>query len=149
MGNQREIRQVSPTVHLGVAIQIREGATESVIGILAKHATGHFYTYVATANDDCSIPNMDDNETRIGSSRAARFIIQSGGKMWCGYEAFCDHIADVAEYLHDAQFFVGDEEDYIDEFQIANGKLILSRVHSGGWRSVHEYLAERFPDAAI
>lgn len=32
--------------------------------------------------------------------------------MWRGYDAFCEHIASVAQYLTDALFLVGDEEDY-------------------------------------
>lgn len=143
MGNQREIRQVVPSAQLGVAIPIRDGCVDAVAGLLAKHEVGHFYTYIAEPGADYIISNMDYGKTPIGTSDTARFIIQSGGKMWCGYEAFCDHIANVAKYLHDAHFFVGDELDYIDKFRITNGKLHYKRVHSGYWLAVDEYLMNK------
>lgn len=146
MGNQREIRQVLPTSQLGVAIPIRDGFAGAIAAILAQREKGHFYTYLATPNEDFTISNMDFGHTPLHRSRAARFIIQSGGKMWCGYEAFCEHIADVAQYLEDALFLVGDEEDYIDQFSISDGAMDYKRVHSGGWRSVDDYIREHFPE---
>ena len=144
MGNQREIRQVSPA-RLGVAIPIRDGCANAISKILSQHRQAHFYTYIAEPNTDTIFPNMDGDHTAVGVSKVARFIIQSGGKMWCGYDAFCNHLSDVAQYLNDAHFFVGDEEEYIDEFRITSGTLILDRVHNGGWRPVDEYINERWP----
>jgi hypothetical protein len=146
MGNQREIRQVLPVRRLGVAIYVRNGFAGAIESVVAKHEIGHFYTYVAAPDVDFTIPNMDFDDTPIGRSVVARFIVQSGGKMWCGYEAFCKHIATAAKYLDDAVFLVGDEEDYIDQFSIADGKLDYRRVHSGCWRSVEEFIRERFPE---
>ena len=149
MGNLREIRQVAPTQNLGVAIPIRDPCVQSVADILAQHKSGHFYTYIADRDEATTFPNMDGDDTRLAPSTSARFIVQSGGKMWCGYDSFCGHIADAAKYLHDAQFFVGDDEHYIDEFQITDGQLSLQRVHSGGWRALDQFLAERFPELTV
>lgn len=146
MGNQREIRQVAPTQNLGVAIPIRDLCVQSVSDILAQHESGYFYTYIAAPDEPTSFPNMDGDDTKLTSSASPRFIIQSGGKMRCGYDSFCGHVADIAKHLHDAHFFVGDEEDYIDEFQITDGQLHLQRIHSGGWRALDQFLAERFPE---
>ena len=149
MGNQREVRQVSPSTHLGVAIPIRRGFAGTVASLLAQNDQGHFYTYIAPPDEHYTIPNMDFDRTPIGSDRESRFIIQSGGKMWCGYEEFCNHIASVAQYLEDARFFIGDEKEFIDEFEIIDGKLNQQRVHSGYWRPVDEYLRERYPEVEI
>jgi len=146
MGNQREIRQVFPVAQLGVAIPIRDGFADTIASILAQNEKGHFYTYLAPTNEDYIIPNMDFGDTAIGRSRESRFIIQSGGKMWCGYESFCKHIASVAKYLEDALFLVGDEEDYIDQFSISDGECDCKRVHSGCWLPVEEYVRKHFPE---
>ena len=146
MGNQREIRQVYPVAQLGVAIPIRDGFTDTIANILAQNEKGHFYTYLALPDEDYTIPNMDFGDTAIGRSRASRFIIQSGGKMWCGYEAFGAHIANVSKYLEDVLFLVGDEEDYIDQFSISDGECDFKRVHAGHWRPVEEYIREHFPE---
>lgn len=146
MGNQREIRQVFPIYQLGVAIPIREGFALKIASILAQFPKGHFYTYVVPPDEDFVIPNMDFGDTPIGRSPASRFVIQSGGKMWCGYDAFCKHIASVAQYLEDALVLVGDEEEFIDQFSIANGAMVFKRVNSGVWRSVEDYIREHFPE---
>lgn len=146
MGNQREVRQLRPSAHLGVAIPIRNGCAGTISDILAQHDQGHFYTYLAAPHEDCLIQNMDSCETVIGRSHTHRLVIQSGGKMWCGYDAFCNHIACLAKCLENALFFVGDEEYYIDQFLIEAGSLILTRVHSGCWRPVDEYIREQFPE---
>ncbi len=144
MGNQREIRQVYPTCQLGVAIVLRPGGVTSVQNILNEEELRHFYTQLAPANAPLTIHNMDFDSAELGASPFARFVIVSGGKMWCGYEAFGQHIARVAPYLEDALFFVGDEESYIDRFAIKDGQLTLTRVHEGYWRPVDEYIVEHF-----
>ncbi|KAB8141207.1 hypothetical protein F8S13_20625 [Chloroflexia bacterium SDU3-3] len=131
MGNQREIQQVSPAQRLGVVIPIREGCAASVAAILAPHDRGRFYTYLIEPNTADSIPNLDGDDIHVGAQQAAQLVIQSGGKMWCGYEAFGQHIAQLAPYLSDALFFVGDDTGEIDRFQIAQGKLSICRVHTG------------------
>ncbi|MGY8770568.1 MAG: hypothetical protein ACKVH8_19310 [Pirellulales bacterium] len=146
MGNQREIRQLTPTYRLGVAIPVRVNSLEIVADILSQYKQGHFYTYVVPADTECSIWNMDGDDIHMGASSRAYFIIQSGGKMWCGYDEFCNHINSVAKYIEDARFFVGDAEDYIDEFAISNGRLIYERFHSGFWIPVDEYLRKCYPE---
>lgn len=145
MGNQREIRQVSPTSHLGVAISVKDHCVEAVSDILARYTPGHFCTYLVAPGDRTSFPNLDGPDTKLAASTGTRLIIQSGGKMWCGYDAFCEHISEIARHLQDCHFFVADEEDYIDEFVVADGRLSLLRVHSGCWLPLDEFLAERFP----
>lgn len=147
MGNQREIRQVYPVARLGVAIPIRAGFEPVIASLLAGYEIGHFYTCIAPPDEDFSIANMDFGETVIERSRQSRFIIRSGGKMWCGYAAFREHIAAVAPYLEDALFLVGDEEDYIDQFLISEGVCEYRRVHAGYWLPVEEYIRAQFPAA--
>lgn len=142
MGNQREIQQVSPAQRLGVVIPIREGSAALVAAILAPHDRGRFYTYLIEPNMPCSIPNLDGDAIHVGSEQTAQLVIQSGGKMWCGYKAFGHHIAQLAPYLSDALFFVGDDTGEIDKFHIEQGKLSIHRVHTGPWISVEEYLKQ-------
>lgn len=146
MGNQREIQQVWPTQRLGVVIPIRTGCAALVAAILAPHDQGHFYTYLIEPNMPCSIHNLDGADIHVGAEQTAQLVIQSGGKMWCGYEAFGQHIAQLAPYLSDALFFVGDDTGEIDRFQIAQGKLSIHRVHTGRWISVEEYLEQAVAD---
>lgn len=144
MGNQREIRQLLPSARLGVAIPIRREFADAVSEILAQHDKGHFYTYLAAAFEDLVISNLDFGETRLDPSNTPRFIIQSGGKMWCGYTEFCDHIARVAKYSYDALFFVGDEEGVIDQFEIKDRTLTITRVHSGFYWLIEDFIEQRF-----
>ena len=69
--------------------------------------------------------------------------IQSGGKMWCGYVAFVGRVRELAPHLADALFYVGDEEDYIDEFRLSGGVLEYRRVHSGYYLPVRNFLRSR------
>jgi hypothetical protein len=87
---------------------------------------------------------VDYGDVALGVLNTAHFTIQIGGEMRCGYNAFRDHIATITPYLEDAMFLVGDEEDYIDEYSISNGRLDCRRVHSGNWMPVDEYLRARF-----
>lgn len=149
MGNQREIRQISPTHRLGVAVRILDECESIVSTLLNEHKQGHFYTYIAAANEDHRIYNMDADETDLGILRYPTFIIQSGGKMWCGYDAFHNHIAAIAEFLTDATFLVGDENDYIDEYRISNRSLDYRRVHSGYWMPIDKYIRDHHPQISI
>ena len=60
--------------------------------------------------------------------------------MWCGYDAFVSRVRMLATHVEDALFYIGDEEDYIDEFRLSAGELFYRRVHSGGWRLLEEFL---------
>jgi|GEM_PF-3462040 hypothetical protein len=149
MGNQREIRQISPTHRLGVAIRILDDCESIVSTFVNEREPGHFYTYIARANEGGRIYNMDGDGIDLGILRHPTFIIQSGGKMWCGYDAFHDHIATVAEYLADAAFLVGDENDYIDEYRITNRSLYYQRVHSGYWMPIDAYIRIHHPQLSL
>lgn len=63
--------------------------------------------------------------------------------MWCGYERFVAHIEALAPLVVDALFYVGDEEDYIDEFVLTDGRLEYRRVHSGYYLPVRKFLRSR------
>lgn len=149
MGNQREIRQTSPRNGFGVTLCVRVGR-----GAEAKHLIddqnliARFYSYFCPAGEPIEIPNMDSAcNIRQDASDRDYIAIQSGGKMWCGYEKFVAHVRLLAPALEDAQFFVADEEDYIDEFLIVDGELRYKRVQQGFCPDLEEYLLSRDADS--
>jgi len=109
----------------------------------AEHR-GRFYTYFCPAGEPVEIPNMDGPAVCIGPSKRDYVVIQSGGKMWCGYEAFIEHTRPLGPHLEDALFFVADEEDYIDEFLIEGGRLKYQRVLQGAAWNLNRFLTERY-----
>jgi hypothetical protein len=145
MGNQREIRQVLPRSGLGAILRVRAGQGAHVKNLIGtSRARGNFYTYFCPAGEPIEIPNMDTSlDLRRDASEHDHVAIQSGGKMWCGYERFVAHVGHLAPLLEDAQFFVGDEEDYIDEFMLIDGQLRYRRVHQGGWWDLEDFLTSR------
>ena len=149
MGNQREIRQIEPCSRLGVCIPVSEGKAGVVRSIVDSHSIGHFYSYLYDVGAEQSIPNMDGADSDLGVLVNPAFVIQSGGKMWCGYPSFTQHITEVSPYLSDATFLVGDEEDYIDEFEIRSGSLKVTRLVSGFWMSVEDYIADYYPKRLV
>jgi hypothetical protein len=143
VGNQREIRQVSPREGLGAAIRVRPSQSDEVRKLLDDATErGTFYTHLSPAGERIEFPNLDGPDVSLDPQPCDHIVIQSGGKMWCGYEAFVGHVSSLAPYLEDALFFVGDEEDYIDEFRLAGGELHYRRVHQGGWLPVSEYIRQ-------
>ena len=144
MGNQRVIRQVTPREGLGVTIAVRAGFAGQVVRLLGdRDEESRFYTYFYRAGDPIEFPNLDGPGVALGVKARDHVGIQSGGKMWCGYEAFVDKVRALAPYLEDARFFVGDEENYIDEFRFADGVLHYCRVHEGGWVPLEYFLRAR------
>jgi len=145
MGNQREIRQVAPRTGLGVIVPVRDGHSDQVESIIkTSKERGSFYTYFCPADEPIEIANMDfEPDIRQPPSEYDHVAIQSGGKMRCGYEQFVDHVRELAPHLEDAHFFVGDEEDYIDEFLLKGGQLHYTRVHQGFWWDLEDFLAPR------
>jgi hypothetical protein len=139
MGNQREIRQVEPRRCLGAVVRVRPGSADKV-RVLLETLAGHYYTYFKPAGEPVAFPNLDGPDADLGVLAGDHVAIQSGGKMWCGYEEFVAHLGELAAYLEDALFYVGDEEDYIDEFRIRAGRLEYRRVHQGGWWAVEDFL---------
>lgn len=141
MGNQREIRQVAPRDGLGVVIPIRAGCTPALTKVLGgQENCFRFYTYKVAAGEAIAFPNLDGPDITLAPQSCDHLVIQSGGKMWCGYEAFVEHVRTLAPFLANAHFFVGDEEDYIDEFRLSDGVLHYRRVHEGGWVPVDEFI---------
>lgn len=87
------------------------------------------------------MPNLDSAcMISQGAIDSDCITIQSGGKMWCGYEKFVVHVRSLAPMLENAQFFVADEEYYIDEFLIVHGELHYKRVQQGFIPDLEEYL---------
>ncbi len=146
MGNQREIKQVRPIRRSGFAVPVSDNAATSIRKILAAHAVGHFYTYLLERNENGIIPSLDGSPTELGILDAPNLVIQSGGKMRCGYENFKNHIATLSAHLPDSMFLLGDEEQYIDQYEIVNGALHYGRVHDSGWCDLTDYVAKHFPD---
>jgi len=142
VGNQRAILQIEPRHCRGAVIRVQPGYAEQVRTLLEPLA-GEYYTYFRPAGSSVSFPNLDGPDVDLGILHRDHVVIQSGGKMWCGYDKFVDHIRGLASCLEDALVFVGDEEDYIDEFRIRDGQLHYRRVHQGGWRPVEDFLADR------
>jgi len=141
MGNQLEIRQLWPREGLGVVIPVRSGCANEVIQRLGTFEEQcRFYTYFSSKGTPVEFPNMDGPNVSLAPQPHDHVVIQSGGKMWCGYNAWVERLGALAEYLEDSLFFVGDEEFYIDEFQLSNGKLHYCRVHEGGWRPLSEFI---------
>jgi hypothetical protein len=115
---------------------------------LVQPAEGKFYSYIVPAGESDRVQNMDGpvgQDEALVPADVARVVIQSGGKMWCGYDNFVEHVRALSPLVQDAVFYVGDEEDYIDEFLIHAGALNHRRVHQGYWRDVEDYLASARP----
>lgn len=146
MGNQHEIRQISPTHRLGAAIEILDGYESIVLNLIKPHPPGRFYTYFAPPNQNGKIVNLDGGVTELGILRNSTLIFQSGGKMRCGYDSFRVHIEEIATYVKDSTFLVGDENDFIDEYKIVGNSLNYRRVHSGFWLPIDDYLQNRHPE---
>lgn len=146
MGNWHEIRQLTPVLRDGVAIHILDGYESSVLAIVNEYRPYHFYTYVAPAGEEHCIINMDATKADLGQLRHPAFIIQSGGKMWCGYKAFRRHIESVASYLSDAAFLVGDEYGYIDEYRILDRKLEYRSTYWDDDYVISDYIREHYPE---
>ena len=115
MGNQREIRQVSPREGLGVVLPVRAGRAAEVIRLLGDaDERFRFYIHFYPAGAKIEFNNLDGADVAVGAQPSDHIIIQSGGKMWCGYDTFVERVRALAPHLEDGLFYVGDEEDYID-----------------------------------
>ncbi len=146
MGDQREIKQIRPIRRSGFAVPVKDNAATSIREILAGYAVGHFCRYLLERNEIGSIPSLDSSPTVLGVLHEPHFVIQSGGKMRCGYENFKSHIALLSAYLPDSMFLLADEEQYIDRYEIVNGALHYRRVHDSGWWDLTDYASKHFPD---
>jgi len=90
---------------------------------------GRFYTYIHPAGKPIQFFNLFGPDVSLPPEECDNVIIQSGGKMWCGYGAFVDRVETLAPHLEDAHFFIGDEQYYIDELRIMDGELHYQCVH--------------------
>lgn len=50
--------------------------------------------------------------------------------------------------LKDAFLLMVDNEDYIDQFTMADGVLVYQRVHSEGGRTLRKYIRKHFGEKA-
>ena len=89
MGNQREIIQTEPVRRRGVVLRVRPEAAAAARE-LVEPAGGKFYSYVVLAGEPDSLHNMDgpvgQDDEALPPADVLRVAIQSGGKMWCGYD---------------------------------------------------------------
>jgi hypothetical protein len=150
VGNQREIRQVEPEERLGVLLRVRTFRSDKVRKLIAsrKKSGRLYYAYFTPAGERLQYPNMDGDDVDLPPRPDDYVLIQSGGKMWCGYEEWIGFIRELAPLVEDALFFVADSEDYIDEFRIKDGALEYRRVQSGFIPFLEGYLKERESDGA-
>jgi hypothetical protein len=142
MGNQREIRQLLPfVVRWGAAIPIRGGQYDL---LLSQHDRLHDYRMlVQRSQGTLRFPNLDYEDANV--RRLGDYLcLQSGHKMWCGYEQWVAFLSDISPSLLDATFYVGDELGFIDRFDITKGHLDRERVHDDEWISL-----DRFPSTRI
>lgn len=144
MGNLREVRQLTPRKGRGVVVPVRTGQSFEVARVLDISGEPYsFYICLCTAGTPIHFPNLDGPDVNLGLRPFDCVIVQSGGKMWCGYERFVERVRALAPYVEDTLFYVGDEEDYIDEFRVVAGVLEYRRVHSGYWLPVRKFLRSR------
>jgi hypothetical protein len=145
MGNTHHIQQIAPNrTRGGVAILVRR----PFMGVVRqKHESleEKCYTFLHLLEVSFQIHsvNFPDESFR---DQLLYFCIQSGGKMWCGYDNFIAVVRDFAPYLEDALFYVNDEIGYcgfVDEFLLENGSLYHRRVAESGYGSIDDYLHEQ------
>lgn len=139
MGNQRSIQQTEPFRCRGAVLRVRPGAGPVVETWLDAH--DRFYTHFYAAGEEVSLPNLDGDRTSLGGLPGEHVVVQSGGKMWCGYDAFVDNLRHLAPHLEDARFLVADERTRIDEVRVHAGRLLVERVYDGGWCRLDDFLA--------
>ncbi|QQP95557.1 hypothetical protein [Lysobacter enzymogenes] len=147
MGNQRQIRQVSPRDGVGVVIAVRAGGRGEVLRVLGDTSVRHFYTFFSPAGERIAFPNLDGPDVDLDPQDRDAVIIQSGGKMWCGYEAFVQNLHELAPFLEDAKFYVADEDWHVDEADLRDGALHFRRVGEG-YVTVTSFLEDRRANAA-
>ena len=150
MGNTHTIVQTVPHIVRGAILTVENEAVISFFSDEGSPSYYHyndsegrqFYIHLEIDKSRISFPNLDCKDTEISLSKRTYIYIQSGGKMWCGYESFVKIIDKLARYVSDSEFYIGDENDFIDKYVIENGALNYERVHSGSWYDVDKYLAE-------
>ena len=123
----------------GAAISVRDGHMDA---LLELHDELYEFRMIPIRSHGAeSFPNLDyeDRELPVPGDY---LCIQSGAKMWCGYDRFCTEVATIAEHLEDATFYIADEEDFVDRFRIVDGGLQYERCHSGYWYGLEDYLRD-------
>lgn len=143
MGNQRTVRQTEPFRCRGAALRVRPGAGPVVDAWLDAH--DRFYTHFCAAGEEVAFPNLDAEPTSLGRLPGEYVVVQSGGKMWCGYDAFVDNLRHLAPHLEDARFFVGDEQTRIDEVRVHASRLLVRCVYEGSWCPLDDFLRDHPP----
>jgi hypothetical protein len=123
----------------GVVLAIIAGESAKVAALLGTRIG--YYIYFAPADKPISFDNLAGPDVDLGIREGDHIVIQSGGKMWCGYENFVELVRELAHSLEDSLFYVGDQEVcYVDEFRIQNRCLQYRRVHQGTYLPVEMFL---------
>jgi hypothetical protein len=137
MGNVHSIVQVRPAQsRRGAAILVRPDRRTALRELHEAVGGKEFYTYLHTVPISFAISGVNglDGEFR---DELLYLVIQSGGKMWCGYEDFAATIARFAPALDDAMFLVGDEDvGFVDEYTIVDGSLQRRRIAEKDWHPI-------------
>jgi hypothetical protein len=138
MGNHHAIIQVEPrTSYRGVAIIVSKGHMGM---LLARTEELEEFRIIPIRSDGSQSFSNLDSEPRPLQNPGDYLCLTSGLKMWCGYEEYREKIRELAIFLEDAAFYIGDEEDFIDRFSIVGGRLQYARCHSGCWYDLQKYL---------
>jgi hypothetical protein len=143
MGNQHEVRQMKPFfVQWGAAIPIKPGQSKALLGTVTD--LQDYRMRVEHSDGTFEIQNLDYENVHI--ERAGDFLcIQSGAKMWCGYQAFLTALSALAGFLDDALIYIADELEFVDQLVIGQGALQVTRVHSGSGCSLDDWPETRLP----
>ncbi len=155
MANCRTIRQVSPRAGLSVVIAVRPGRAAEVDRLLGDpDERFRFYIHLIPAGQPIEFKNLVGGYVDLGPQPQDHVIIQSGGKMWCGYEAFVERVRSLAPHLEDALFFAGGGEDfYIYEFRLSGGELHYRQLPEWNWQDVEALIpspgVSEGPDSAL
>ena len=134
-----ELAQIEPRrLQHGAAIPVRPDSVAALLDYLDGFDASRFYVHFAEIDGTHRFSNLDYEDTVVTGS-GPHLIIQSGGKMWCGYDDFISKLRDLAPFVENATIFIADDNDFVDHLEFADGRLKYERVHSGSWFALEDY----------
>lgn len=132
MGNVRRIWQAAPREGAGAVIAVRDGRGTDALRVLGSPNARCFDTAFIAAGEPVAFTHLDASPDVCEEPRDCDcIVVRSGGKMRCGYEAFIGHLSELSPFLHDAQWFVADDDGCFDEIQVRDGTLWFRRIGMG------------------